>query len=75
MCPICRAVDDARKQEQSERSFPEVKFESKILLFIEPTPEVIFEGPISVAWFPAESSADAPERPSPPVPPPRAAWA
>jgi hypothetical protein len=68
MCGICRMVANAKKQEQSRSNVPELKMESKILLFFQAAPKVVVEAPRSATVVTAGRSA-------PPVPPPRAEMA
>ena len=72
MCGICRMVANAKKQEQSRSNFPELKMESKILLFFQAAPKIVFEAPRAAAWLPADASVITAGRSAPPVPPPRA---
>ena len=72
MCGICRMVANAKKQEQSRSNFPELKMESKILLFFQAAPKIVVEAPRTAAWLPAEASVITAGRSAPPVPPPRA---
>jgi hypothetical protein len=75
MCGICRMVANAKKQEQSRSNFPELKMESKILLFFQAPPKVVVEAPRSAAWRPTEATVVTAGRSAPPVPPPRAEMA
>jgi hypothetical protein len=72
MCGICRMVANAKKQEQSRSNVPELKMESKILLFFQAAPKVVVEAPRSAAWRPTEATVVTAGRSAPPVPPPRA---
>jgi hypothetical protein len=72
MCDICRMVADAKQQEQSRSHLPELKLESKILLFFQPAPGFVVEVPRSAAWRPTEAAVMTTGRSAPPVPPPRA---
>jgi len=71
MCPICRMVAKARQKEQSQSNVPEVRIESKILLFFQAVPAVIVGAPRAVACFPGDASAMTKDRSAPPVPPPK----
>jgi hypothetical protein len=75
MCGICRMVANAKKQEQSRSNVPELKMESKILLFFQAAPKVVVEAPRSAAWRPTEVTVMTAGRSAPPVPPPRAEMA
>jgi hypothetical protein len=75
MCPLCRLVANARKQEQSRSGIPEVRNEAKILLFFQTVPKVIVEAPRSAAWIPGDGAAMTEGRSAPLLPPPRAASA
>ena len=71
MCPICRMVAKARQKEQSQSNVPEVRIESKILLFFQAVPAVIVGEPRADACFPGDASAMTKDRSAPPVPPPK----
>lgn len=72
MCGICKMVANAKKQEQPRSNGPELKMESKILLFFQVAPIVVVEAPRSAAWHPTEATVVTAGRSAPPVPPPRA---
>lgn len=72
MCDICRLVNAAGKADHATNPVPEVKAESKALLFCHATPRVIFFAPVVVSFVPTEPTAPSTLRSAPPVPPPRA---
>jgi len=72
MCNICRMVANAKQEERSRSGFPEVKLESKILLFFQAVPNIVVERPPLIAWRPTHAVVVAAGRSAPPVPPPRA---
>ena len=73
MCGLCQMVANAKKQDQSRSNLPELKMESKILLFFQAAPRVVVDAPRTAAWRPTEAVVVTAGRSAPPVPPPRVA--
>jgi hypothetical protein len=71
MCSICRLVANAKKQEQSRSSLPEIKVQSKQLLFCQIPSPLFIEVPLITVWRPCDTPALAELNFAPSVPPPR----
>lgn len=75
MCPLCRLVATAKRQERSRSDAPPQKTASKALLFFQPISPVHVEPSRAASWRPGEASLVTVERARPPLPPPRPAVA
>jgi len=75
MCPICRMVAAAKRQEQRQPGIPEVKIESKLLLFFQAGTPVVVVAPNLEFVRPSDLSLPGQVCFAPPVPPPRQAMA
>lgn len=76
MCGVCRAVADAKQQEDSDRTtVPGGKLDAKILLACSRPPDVVVGAPDVTFRSLSEPLIPALRRAAPPVPPPRVAAA
>ncbi|HVU34562.1 MAG TPA: hypothetical protein VHE61_14100 [Opitutaceae bacterium] len=70
MCSICRAVNQAKRQENKSLP-PEVKKGERLLFVIQPAGQFFVSVPESASWRPADFDVSGMLRASPPTPPPR----
>lgn len=71
MCGLCSLVASTRKQDRNQPTVPEVKSESKLLLYFQDAPAVSIDVSVAVTWMPLDPMVTTAERAAPPVPPPR----
>ena len=73
MCPLCRAVADAKQQESNNAAVPGAKTPGKILLVCAPR-ALVFSSPAPscLGRIAPESAPTSADRSPPPRPPPRA---
>jgi hypothetical protein len=71
MCPICRMVAKAKAQQQSQPVAPDVKGDTRILLFCQTAPTTVVDRPTVFPWRVVDCLECAELRLDPPVPPPR----
>ncbi len=73
MCGLCTLVASTEKQDRNQSTVPEVKSETKMLLFFQDAPNTSVNVPIAVTWIPSDPVTTTVGRAAPPVPPPRVA--
>lgn len=72
LCGICRAVDDARQEEQ--KGVPsDDSLKARLLLAFAPVAQFVFSAPESAPWSRRDRLPLSAEASAPPTPPPRAA--
>lgn len=72
MCSICRAVSEAKQQENAP-AVPSGKADTKLLLVFQPVQRLILTPPIQETWSLSDRYPESAQRSNPPTPPPRVA--
>lgn len=70
MCEVCRAVRQAKQQEQSSNLPPDAA-KAKLVMLCPPAPQFVFLAPVGAAWSLSDRDPISAGRPVPPTPPPR----
>ncbi|HEY0943898.1 MAG TPA: hypothetical protein VGD81_01480 [Opitutaceae bacterium] len=73
MCGICRAVSQAKQQEQQAPLPPEGGAKAKMVMLCPPAPQFVVFAPEHAPWPPGDQALLSVGRPAPPTPPPRLA--
>jgi hypothetical protein len=72
MCGICRAVNQAKQQEEKS-NVPALTVKAKLVMICSPAPQFVLSAPDRAAWSPSDREPLSAGRPVPPTPPPRVA--
>lgn len=71
MCNLCRAVKEAKQEQDQSPAATYKDGLGKILLVFEPEPRVVVARPSFSSWSPGDRVLTGATRAAPPVPPPR----
>jgi len=71
MCGVCKAVNQAKQQQ--DPAVPAEGSKAKLAMICPPSPRFVFSAPEGAPWSPSDRNPLSADRPVPPTPPPRVA--